>query len=771
MKKLHVLGLSFALVFSGLAAPPAASQMAVNDDRIDATAMRRSVIVPQGRHLGPQSWRVIEVSHVDADVVINGQVATTTLEIVMRNLTGAVQEAEVVLPVPEGASLVGFSIDGPGTGFEAQLMERAEATRIYEGIVRTMRDPGLLEFVGYNMIKSSVFPVQANGERRARIVYEQLLDRTGERIDYALPRSDGGADTGGAMAPWSIDVRLIARAGISTIYSPSHAITRSRNARGAYEISVAAHDAQAPGAFRLSYVLAADHGVAPTVMMYPALEGEAGYFLMLAGTPEELSSVAAARGAAREITLVIDRSGSMGGVKLAQALESARQVIHGLRPGERFNILAYSDTVERFSMDAVEKNNATVAQAIEYLEGVTAQGGTNLHAALGAALRQSPAPGTLPLVIFLTDGLPTVGDTAETSIRALATNANPHERRVFTFGVGHDVNGPLLTAIADDSRGAATFVHPGEDVEARVGEVFAKLHGPVLASPQLFVMRDEIRRGPNVPRTIFDVIPGAGEIPDLFTGDQLVIVGRYHHAGELTLRGSFLGAPMSFSTALDPSLARTSNSFIPRLWANRKIATLIDSVRRLGADPSIGQDDPRLKELTDEIVRLSLKHGVMTEYTAFLAREDVAFARAEEAVEFAQDAMHRRAVRTRGGAGGVSQSMNTMALREMDSVSESNRFVNDDLDEVSIFGVQQAADRSIFRRGGRWIDGSLADEPGEIEADREIAFGSRAHLDLASRFFREGRQALLAQSGDILLTVDGERVLIRAAADEREQAE
>ncbi len=149
---------------------------------------------------------------------------------------------------------------------------------------------------------------------------------------------------------------------------------------------------------------------------------------------------------------------------------------------------------------------------------MTARGGTNIHDALLESLRPAPAEGTLPIVLFMTDGLPTIGQTSEASIRDLARQHNPHHKRIFSFGVGVDVNTPLLEKIAYENRGFTTFILPAEDVEVKVGRVFDRLKGPVLADPELTI-------GGDGPRRVSALIPD--RLPDLFEGDQIVLLGQY----------------------------------------------------------------------------------------------------------------------------------------------------------------------------------------------------------------------------------------------------
>ena len=280
---------------------------------------------------------------------------------------------------------------------------------------------------------------------------------------------------------------------------------------------------------------------------------------------------------------MIDRSGSMRNEKIEQVKEAALQIIAGLRPGEAFNVLLYSNTVQWFSPKPVIKSQATEEAARKYIEGITATGGTNIHDALHAALQQEPTDGMLPIVLFLTDGLPTVGQTSEATIRELAAKSNPHRRRIFTFGVGFDVNAPLLEKIASESRGRAEFVLPQEDVEVKVGEVFRQLTGPVLAEPELRIT--DTHGAAAIGRTR-DILPE--KLPDLFEGDQLILLGQYVGDEPLVFEvtGNYFGKRRTFKFSLDFAKASEKNGFVPRLWASRKIAELIDAIRQAGADPS-----------------------------------------------------------------------------------------------------------------------------------------------------------------------------------------
>lgn len=751
------------------------------------TAPPVQVIVPPVRPRPPH-WRpphpewpaTVALTAVNVTVTIEEQVAATSVEMVLHNPAGRAQEAEVMLPVPDGVAVRSFEYDGVGPEPTARLLPKDEARRIYESIVNRERDPGLLEFVGYSMIRSSVFPVPPGGERRARLVYEQVLGLDGRRVDYALPRSETGAGAGGTPVPagaplWTIGVTIRSKQGISTVYSPSHEIVTERIGPGQVAVRVPGQYTSAPGPFRLSYLVEpAGNGVSATVLAYPdpgMSEVGGGYFLLLAGLP---AAPARERAVKREVVLVLDRSGSMRGEKMEQARQAALQVVEGLEMGEAFNIIDFSDTIATFAERPVIKTAETAGAARAYIRSLQAGGGTAIHDALTEALRPAPTEGMLPIVLFLTDGLPTIGERSEARIREDARRMNGAGRRIFTFGVGFDVNGPLLTGIARGSRAAATFVLPQEDVEVKVSQVFRRLSGPVLARPRLSAEG----AGGGAGSRIREVQAGSGgaEIQDLFDGDQLVVLGQYTGAAPIRLRleGEYLGAPRTFEYEFDPRTATARNAYVARLWASRKIASLLDEIRQNSAGGGLPPaNDPKSKELIEEIVRLSLKHGILTEYTAFLATEpgvavageggrwrDIAPPPPAAAAPMRARAEMQKLAADRAGQAGVAQDMNVQQQVESKTLAMQNCYVGADLNVVRLTGVQQVNDVACFNRAGRWVDSRILDKEGE-KPDREVEFGTEEYFKVVEALAKENRQGMLALGGECLLLVGNERVLVK----------
>jgi Ca-activated chloride channel family protein len=660
--------------------------------------------------------------------------------------------------VPDGAAVRGFTFQGAGKEPTAEVLPKNDAKATYEAIVAKIRDPALLEFVGYNLIRTSVFPVEPHGTQKVRLTYEHLLTADGNRVDYFLPRSEA-IDY---QVPWKVSVSIKSKTPIATVYSPSHEIEADRTDRQVVNVRTTAAATTTPGPFRLSYLLEQE-GVTASLLAYPDPKAGGGYFLLLAGLPAAPSSVQSQPKIKREVTVVIDRSGSMHGEKIRQVQEAAAQVLAGLEDGEAFNIIAYNQDVELYSPRPVLRGEETMRSADAYVKQIRPTGGTNIHDALVKALEQKPCEGMLPIVLFLTDGLPTIGQTSETAIRSVADRNNPYSRRIFTFGVGVDVNTPLLQSLAAKTRATATIVLPKEDVEVKVAEVFKRLAGPVLAAPELSAVGAD---GKPDPGRVADVIPN--RLPDLFEGDQLVVLGRYVRSEPLAFQmtGNYRGRKRTFEFSFTTDKATTRNGFVPRLWASRQIGVLVDAIRQSGANGAPAQTgsaapfDPKVKELIDEVVRLSTEFGILTEYTAFLAKEGTDLTQRVQVLQEAVWNFDNRAIRVRSGIDSANQEMNSISQQRQYRLNYRNDYFDANLNRVSISNVQQVNDLAFYRRGDRWVDSRIVAQSA-MKPPRVIAFGSEEFNQLVARLAEQGRQGSVSLRGDTLLVVDGEPVLVK----------
>jgi len=681
--------------------------------------------------------QAVQVTQVDARIDLADQIATTTLDIALRNPTGRPLESELLVPVPQGAVLKAFAFEGGHAEGTARLLPRDEARRIYDSIVAQTRDPALLEFVGNAVVKSSVFPVPANGTQKVRVTYEQLLEADGARLDYVLPRSEAVEYS----VPWKLSMRVKSTSRIASVYSPSHEIAVKQPNGGEASLSCETKD---PGAFRVSLLRETKDEMTASLLAYPDPKIGGGYFLVMIAPPKPKADAAPIK---REVTIVIDRSGSMAGLKLDQVKAAALQVIEGLNDGEGFNLIVYNEAVEMFAAQPVIKNTETTKQARDYISALRVSGGTNIHDSVVEALRQKPLDDMLPLVLFLTDGLPTIGQTSEKAIREAVAKGNPHQRRVFTFGVGVDVNTPLLSRIARETRASAEFVLPKEDVEVKVGRVFDRLRGPLLTKPALRVLDD--------PNRVSDLIPSP--LPDVFEGEQILLSGTYR--GEAPLHFQLTGASAEgerkFDFTFNLDKASTANAFVARLWASNKIAVLSEAIRDLGADGATANTT----ELVSEIVRLSTQFGILTEYTAFLAEEGTSLAAVTSNATRTTGNYSDRAMKMRSGPAAVSQADNLQKAVESKQLNVRNRFLDDKMQAVEITSVQQVQAGALFNKGNRWTDANAAKI--ERAPDRTIEIGSAEFGHLVDELAADNRQGLLALRGELLLEHRGQLVLIR----------
>ncbi len=756
-------GAGLALACLGLAgtllAPPSSAAHGPSDE---LRPWCQNVVVPQGRTFRtgqPFSGvhvPLVTVTHVNAAVKIADGVATTELTMGLLNPADRQVEAELMIPLPAGAKVTGLAFDSAESTPAHRLLGATEAQHAYQSLARLTMDSGALEFVGTGALRSSVFPLSSKGEQTVRVVYEETVAAHGQRTDYVLPRSENLA----LQTPWEIEVQISSTLPIADVYSPTHGLGVDSESKTHRELSVlpGATGRLEAGPLRLS-VLTGEGSMATTIFTANDPNGPGGWFLLLAG----LGDVPAqAEVPPREVTIVLDRSGSMGGTKFEQAVAAARQVLEGLEFGEAVQIIDYSKTVEQFAVAPVIKTKANLPKLRSYLDGLAAKGGTNLDGALQAALGAPAMEGFVPVVLFLTDGLATEGEQREHVIRDRAIAANVHGRRVFTFGVGHDVNASLLDAVAQRSRARATYVAPGANVEVAVGDVFEDLSGPVMTHLEFEVASAD---GALDTRMVRDVYPGL--MPDLFRGDRLLLLGRYTDERSATLRikGRKFTGTVIHELCHDFSEGAGENDFVPRLWAMRRIAALEDSLRQQGADPSALaglKDDPRFAETITEMLELATTHGVLTDSTAFLAREGTELGDVDALVSVAcQDSLSNNGFRS--GSSGVAQQKNIYLNRSQGWVNSAN-LLNDSSDKaVASSGLQTIRGRTYIRRGSRWTDGCLAlDKAATAKPDAEVFIGSKEYATLFDAMTKAGRGAELSLSGEILIKFEGVVTLIKA---------
>ncbi|PCJ63056.1 MAG: hypothetical protein COA79_02780 [Planctomycetota bacterium] len=715
--------------------------------------VRPNIVIPQFHVFDQDRQGAVKIIKVDVNFRIKNNIAVTNIMIDLYNPLSRILESELLIPIPKNVVIKGFDFLGQRTKPSLKIMPSDQAKAYYKSIVATLRDPALLEFAGMNLIRSSVFPVPARGHQKIKVTYEQLLKADSNRYDYIIPRSESLT----VRVPWTIKGEIINSNEIISVYSPSHKIESKKISAGHSRINLGSKTILEPGAFSLSYMLRKGD-IGASLFTYPSRDSKGGYFLFLGGLPE-IKPEDKKNLIKKEICLVIDRSGSMRGQKMEQAKEAALQIIGALKTGEYFNIITYNSAVEQFSNNAIKKNKKSFKKAEEYLNNINSSGGTNIFDALKMALKQSPNKGTLPIILFLTDGLPTMGETRETKIRELTSKENPFHKRVFTFGVGHDVNAPLLDKIAEVTKAVSTFVLPSENIEVKIGSVFEKLNGPLFLSPKLEVLDENGNSGNHL---VSDLLPH--QLSDVYNGDQILVFGRYIDDIKklhFRLSGDLFQKKIAMKFSFNVGPLKKENAFVPRLWASRQIASMVDAIRYMGADnKSIDRNDPKFKELISEIIRLSKKFGILTEYTSFFVREGSDLNKKTEMAKELVDNLERDAIRKRSGLHSIVQSKNATVTRKQKSMNRFNGYLGKDLKEKKITKLYQCNDSTFYKKGDIWVDGKVALKENNFKNLKKIILGSNQYWEIVDELIKKKQISSLSVKGKLVLRWKNEDVLI-----------
>ncbi len=552
----------------------------------------------------PASYKVKELS-LQARIV--DQVARVQVSQSFVNTGSRQMEVSFVFPLPYDGAVDQLTFMVDGKEIPAKLLPAAEARSIYEGYVRRNQDPALLEWIGTGMFKTSVFPVPPGAERKVNLRYNQLLRKDRHVTDFLFPLSTAKY-TSAAVERVSIEASIESAVAIKSVYSPTHTIDVKRSDDRHATIKFEVQNQVPATDFRLFYDVAKGE-VGASVLSYRPGADDDGYFLLLASPQIKADS---AERPAKTTIFVVDRSGSMSGKKMEQAKEALKFVLNNLRQGDTFNIVAYDSSVESFRPELQKYDDETRKAALGFIEGLYAGGSTNIDGALTTALGMIQDAKRPSYVIFLTDGLPTAGETNESKIVDRARQNNKHRTRVVNLGVGYDVNSRLLDRLSRVNYGQSEFVRPDEDLEVHVSRLHNRISAPVMTEVKVDVDVEKARveQGPPVNR----VYPR--EVYDLFEGEQLVLVGRYKRPGnaKVVVKGKVGDKEnkFDFPAELVEKSKDESYAFVEKLWAMRRIGEIIDELDLKGKND----------ELIQELVALSTKHGILTPYTSFLADEN-----------------------------------------------------------------------------------------------------------------------------------------------------
>ncbi len=550
-------------------------------------------IIPTPRDREKISSLSVKYRKISVDII--NQVARTSVDQVFLNPYARDIEGTFYFPLPEEAAISEFVMYMGDKKVKGEVLEKDQARRIYESIVRELRDPAILEYIGRNMFRAKVFPIPAKGETRVTLSYSEVLRAEGNLVKYVYPLNTEKL-TPHRVEQVSVSMRINSQTPISSIYSPSHKVSIRKQSEGEAQVSFERAHVMPDKDFHLYYSLTKDD-VGLSLMNY---EGAGGNYFMLLASPQYFSQQE--KIIDKNLIFVLDSSGSMSGRKMEQAKDAVRFIINHLNGGDRFAIIDFDDGVTVFSTELVQATLENRENALQFVDGIEDAGGTNINDAIHQALRMIQPDERPTYILFLTDGQPTVGVRKTKNILKNIEASNEARSRIFVFGVGDDVNAELLDKISKENRGVSIYVDEQEDIEVAISNYYTKIASPILSDVKIDFENIQIRNA--YPRIL----------PDLFKGSQLVLIGKYEGEGpaKVTLRGKIGDKEKKFVLKNQKLTEEESFQFLPRLWSTRRVGYLLEEIRLHGEEP----------ELVDEIKELGIRFGIVTPYTSFLVTEE-----------------------------------------------------------------------------------------------------------------------------------------------------
>lgn len=580
------------------------------------------MLVPVDRTLPP-----VPLKHTAIRASIIGTVCSVEVTQQFHNTHSRPVEAVYVFPLPEDAAVTDLKLTLGNRVIQGDIREREQARQDYAQARNAGQGAALLEQERPNIFTVSVANIQPDEQVQVALRFHNRVDYDDGEFEFVLPtvvlpryapppRAEGEEVQPGAgerppdadrlttpLLPEGIrdghtlSIRVELDAGkLDSMSSPSHPIDTEQK-YGTTIVTLREASAIPNKDFILRYTVA-NNQLTATPFTYRTA-GQPGTLLLMlvpqiAPQPDEIMP--------RELLFVLDRSGSMGGDSIVQARNALQGCLRALNPGDTFNIFPFDDRVEQFAPQPLPFTQEHIDQADAYIGRIQARGGTEILRALQTALEQPRDSERLRVLVFLTDGAVSNEDQV---LRELHKALN--EARVYAFGIGSAVNRFLLDKLAEVGRGSVEYIFPGEDIEAAVQRFQNRAAFPVLTDVQLDWGGGRVT----------DVYPNP--LPDLYAGQPLTILARFHNATRTTLRliGRSPRGRYEQTVELELPEATPDRSdhwkALTQLWVRARIDALMSRER----------DDPKQKSaVRDEILGLALEHRLLSPYTAFVAIEE-----------------------------------------------------------------------------------------------------------------------------------------------------
>lgn len=645
----------------------------------------------------PMEQLTVKYHHVT--VTIDNQVAVTHVDQVFFNPNNWTVEGTYIFPLPLDAVVSNFTLWIDGKSVSGKVLDATQARRTYEQIVAQMKDPALLEYIGRGAIQAKVFPIAPGQEKRIELEYSQVLTAKNGLVQYVYPLNTEKF----SMQPLQsvlVNVDIRSSEPIRAVYSLSHSVEVNRISQDHVKASYEENNVTPDIDFNLFYSVGETEAFHLMTYRDPYdPSGADGYFLMLlAPKPDNADMVIS-----KDVILVLDHSGSMDGNKFGQAQEAAIYILSHLNRQDRFNIVSFSSEVQTFSQEMQPASQAD--EAIRWIRNWNAAGNTDINQALLEAAGMA-GDEHLTYLIFMTDGLPTWGETNSDRIMQNFGKVAPGNLRLFTFGVGYDVDTYLLDSLSSGHHGLSQYVAEGQNLEEVLSAFYESISTPVLTDLKLEFKGIEV----------YDIFPQP--LPDLFAGSQIVITGRYIKGGtaEVLLYGRVNGMSQNFLYTdnifeKDNAFESTTLENIPRLWATRKIGYLLSQIRL----------DGPTQELVDQVVKISVRFGIITPYTSFLVTEPAILGSVEQE-RVATDTFGQMILSTQAPSSGAPAVNKAADQGAMSQAQVPSVVGGSSSGQVKIVGA-----RTLVLQNGIWIDTMF--DPDTMKTSK-IPFLSKQYFDL-----------------------------------------
>jgi Ca-activated chloride channel family protein len=644
-------------------------------------------------------------------------------------------EGRYTFPVPPEAMVSEFRAEVDGQPQAVTRQDAATTNAALYDIVAQRRDPSLLQYADWDSLAFDL-TLPAGDSRQMTLAYEEVLAPSGGMFHYRYILSTERYSSQ-PLEEVSITVELASSKGLGSLYSSSHPVTTERLGSGRARISWQAAGVRPSEDFDLFFAPA--EGGFGGGLLTGRRENQDHFLFLFAPEAEAVQDEALPK----DIVFVIDRSGSMAGEKIEQARNALQFILGQLNPSDRFSMIGFDDHLTSLSPTLQPVDKQSLAEARQFVTGLTAAGDTDLEAALQAGLvilaESEARPEATRLVIFLTDGLPTAGITDDGLIANLVSRTNTQlEARLHVFGVGYDVNTHLLDRLAKDNGGSVTYVQPGENLELVLTGFYDRIARPVLTD--LTVTFEGM--------VVSEVQPQP--LPDLFQGSSLLLTGRYQATDSpvtVRIKGRAGEQERSYSYSFD--LAQSGDyDFVPRLWATRQLGQLLDQVRVEGQSAA----------LVEEIRSLGLGYGLVTPYTTFVieAQSEGAASTANMALYDNQTALNQVSGQTTIQAR-VQNQMYQQASQA--NLASGANIVNQGQHSLAQVADQQV-DLSLLQAQGN-VDGPITAAwlARNVKIDRQVKFGSEEYFALAANpalrpYLQSGPNVLFAFQGKVIAVWD-----------------